>query len=160
MYADRDNGPTPSPFPILPPYLPLPDRMVHHDRTATAIRSTNQSIFLYVTEKMEVVFVEDGDGDGVERGGKARCWRGKGEDRVERGWGGWCLSFGVLNMFILSYRWLSHLINRSTTSQFHPQTNHQQALSWAPENTNTQEYPLELSSIFVDGLSCKGIKFI
>jgi len=62
--------------------------MVHHDRTATAIRSTNQSIFLYVTEKMEVVFVEDGDGDGVERGGKARCWRGKGEDRVERGWGG------------------------------------------------------------------------
>ncbi len=96
-------------------------------------------------------------------------WRGEGKlvvgvERGKTGWrgdgGGWCLSFGVLNMFILSYRWLSHLINRSTTSQFHPQTNHQQALSWAPENTNTQEYPLELSSIFVDGLSCKGIKFI
>ena len=103
----------------------------------------------------------------------AMGWRGEGKlvvgvggDRVEgekvekRGW---CLSFGMmrfLNMFSLSYRWLSHLINRSTTSQFHPQTNHQQALSWAPENTNTQEYPVELPSISVDGLSCKGIKFI
>ncbi len=25
-----------------------------------------------------MVFVEDGDGDGVERGRKARCWRGRG----------------------------------------------------------------------------------
>jgi len=93
--------------------------MAHHDRTATAIRSTtfisSKSIhfFLYVTEKMGVVFVEDGDGDGVERGRKARCWcgRGLGGGR-EGGKEGMVLSFGMmrfLNMFILSYRWLSLL---------------------------------------------------
>jgi hypothetical protein len=97
--------------------------MAHHDRTSTAIRSTNSissnSIrVLYATEKMGVVFVEeDGDGDGVERGRKARCWCGRGpgggrEGGKEGMGGGWCLSFGMMrfsNMFILSYRWLSLL---------------------------------------------------
>jgi len=69
VYADRDNGPTPSPFPILPPYLPPPDRMAHHDRTATAIRSTtsisSKSIHFLVCNRENAGGVR-GDGRGVE----------------------------------------------------------------------------------------------